>query len=199
MKMQQIIWSLQIIMMSSFIIFSFIPLLRLIIPLFSYYLIIFFISIFLLSILGFIALFGIITLKLDFRNIVTLFFSCGILFYIENPYLLALAVIITWMFHEMWFISFKYHQLDKEYSTYPPDSIEKQKLLKTFQMHLNSFILLAWIVLSISWGILLIANNFYIELGTGEYGTLGIAISVAIILLIYLVQKYVRSSTKNFV
>ncbi len=196
MKMQLIIWSLQLAMILSFLIFSFIPFISLIIivfsPFLSKYMMILIFSIISTTILGLLAIFGIVTLNLGYRAFTVVFFSCGILFYLENPYLLALGVTLSWAFYEIWFISFKYHQLDQEYSTYPSNSIEKQKLLKPFQVHFFSFILLTWIVLSISWGILLIANNFYIQLGTGEFGTLGITLSIAIILLIYLVQKYIR-------
>lgn len=201
--MQQIIWSLQITLTLGFLIFSFIPIFWFIFILFfsnlSIYYMLFFVSTVLLTILGLIAIFGILTLRLGFRPFVTVFFSCGIFFWIENPYLLTLGVILSWMFYEIWFISYKYHQLNQEYANYPSNSMERQKLLKTFQSQFGSTFVLAWIVLSISWGILLIGHNFYIELGTGEYGTLGITISVAIILLIYLVQKHIRSSTKNFI
>jgi hypothetical protein len=182
-------------MISSFLVFSYIPLFSLIFvfiyPFLSAYAFIF--SLILFTLLGLLVIIGIITLDLRFRTLATAFFASGILFLLKNPYLLAFGVILSWSFYEIWYISFKYNQLDQEYSTYPSDSIEKQKLLKTFQVHFFSFILLIWIVLSISWGILLIANNFYVELGTGEFGTLGITLSIAIILLIYLVQKYIRS------
>ncbi|UCG90147.1 MAG: hypothetical protein JSU57_00030 [Candidatus Heimdallarchaeota archaeon] len=197
MKMQKIIWSLQIVMALGYLSFSFIPLFWFFSIFFSPFFVMLTISTILLALLGLIAFFGIATLKLGFRSFVTIFFSCGVLFYFENPYLLSLGIIITWMFYEIWFISFKYHQLDQEYSTYPQDSIEREKLQKTFQLQFASFLFLVWIVLSLVWGILLISTNLYVELGTGVYGTLGITISVAILLIVYLTQKYV--SKKNFV
>lgn len=194
MTMKQIIWIIRLTMISSFLVFSYIPLFSLIFvliyPFISFYTSVF--SLILFTLLGLLAIIGIITLDLRFRTLATAIFASGNLFILKNPYLLALGVTLSWVFYEIWFISLKYHQLDQEYSTYPSNSIEKQKLLKTFQVHFFSFIFLTWIVLSISWGILLIANNFYIELGTGEFGTLGIMLSIAIILLIYLVQKYIR-------
>lgn len=197
MRVNLIIWSLQITMICSFLVFSFFPFLWLIInsslTYLSLYLSLLLISTVVLVLLGLISVIGIITLKLEYRPFVTIFFSSGILFYLRNPYLLALGVILAFSFYNFWFIAFKYHQLDQEYSSYPPYSIERQKLLKTFQIQLSSFILLAWIVLSISWGILFFASNFYIELGTGEFGTSGITISIAITLLFFLVQKYYSS------
>ncbi len=204
MKMQLIFWNLQLAMIISFLVFSFIPLLSLIFSvLFSQLSVnltmnlVYVCLIILFTVLGLIALFGITTLNLGYRSFVTIFFSCGILFYYENPYLLALGITLAWSFYNIWFITFKYRQLDQDYSTYPSNSIERQKLLKTFQIQFSSFALLTWIILSVSWGILLIASNFYIELGTREFGTLGITISLGIILIIYLFRKSVDSSSRK--
>ncbi|UCG03105.1 MAG: hypothetical protein JSW11_03765 [Candidatus Heimdallarchaeota archaeon] len=201
MKIRYILWSIRLFMIFCFVVFSLIPLLLAISLLFfsylsSYfarYLGIYMFSVILIILLGLIAVYGIVKFKIELRLLITALFSCGLLFYLQNPYLLALGVILTWSFYEIWYIAYKYNQLDQEYSTYLSNSIEIQKLMKTFQIQFNSFILLVWIVLSISWGILLLANYFYIELGTGEFGTLGISISIAIILLIRLVRDHFGS------
>ena len=77
------------------------------------------------------------------------------------------------------------------------NSIEVKKLLKTLQNQFSSFILLAWALLSVSWGILLVVNIFYIELGTGEFGTLGISISITIFLLVRLIRDHFNSTEKS--
>jgi hypothetical protein len=109
----------------------------------------------------------------------------------------VLGFILSWCFYKIWYIAFKYNQLDQEYSTYSSNSIEIQKLMKTFQSQFYSFILLAWTILSISWGILLITNIFYVELGTGEFGTLGISISISIILLVRFIRDYFDPKSKS--
>lgn len=199
MRMRYVLWSIRLTMICSYFVFSFIPLLLvtslLFLPLLSLYISLYVISIILMIFLGSIAVYGIGRLKMELRSLTTVLFSCGLLFYLQNPYLLALGVILSWFFYKIWYLAFKYYQLDKEYSTYPSNSIERQKLMKTFQVQFNSFVLLIWIVLSISWGILLIANIFYIKLGTGEFGTLGITISIAIILLVRLVHNHLDSPT----
>ncbi|MFX0209710.1 MAG: hypothetical protein ACFFDT_27260, partial [Candidatus Hodarchaeota archaeon] len=149
MKIRYILWCIRLFMIFSYIVFSFIPLLLAISLLFFSYLTsytvrnfaIYMFFVILIILLGFVAIYGIIKLKIELRLLITALLSCGLLFYLQNPYLLALGVILTWSFYEIWYIAFKYNQLDQEYSTYPSNSIEIQKLMKTFQTQLNSFIL----------------------------------------------------------
>lgn len=192
MKMRQILWSIRLVMLCCFFVVSYVPIILFTAFLFSNtaYFPLFLVSIILIILLGFLAVYGILKSKLELRLLVTTLFSVGLLFYIQNPYLLALGVILSWAFYKIWYIAFKYDQLDRDYSTYPSNSIEIQKLLKTFQGQFNSFVLLIWIVLSISWGIILIVSSFYIDLGPGEFGTLGISISIAIILLVRVVRSH---------
>ncbi|MFX1505122.1 MAG: hypothetical protein ACFFDC_03310 [Promethearchaeota archaeon] len=201
MRMRNILWSIRLVMISSYFIFSFIPLLltisRLFLPFLSSYLSIYLFSILLIITFGLIAIYGILSLKLELRFLITVFFSSGLLFYLQNPYLLVLGFILSWSFYKIWYIAFKYNQLDREYSTYPSNSIEIQKLMKTFQGQFNSFILLVWTMLSISWGILLVTNIFYVELGTGEFGTLGISVSITIILLVRFIRNYFNPTSKS--
>jgi hypothetical protein len=201
MRMRNILWSIRLVMICSYFIFSFIPLIFAIslffLPFFTSYIIVYLSSIILIVILGLIAIYGIVSLKMELRPLITVFFSSGLLFYLQNPYLLALGIILSWSFYKIWYIAFKYHQLDREYSTYPYNSIEIQKLMKTFQGQFNSFILLVWTILSISWGILLLTNIFYVKLGTGEFGALGISISITILLLVRLIRSHFDSSSKS--
>ncbi|MFX0014756.1 MAG: hypothetical protein ACFFB2_00850 [Promethearchaeota archaeon] len=201
MRINQILFFFRIMMISCFILFTFIPLFWFILslPFLASHSIRFVFVELILIILGFVAIYGILTLKLEYRSLVTAFFTCGNLFYLQNPYLLSLGVILSWSFYKIWLISFKYNQFDQEYVTYPLNSTEKQLLIKSYYNQLSSFFLLVWIILLISWGILFVTNNFFIEMGTGEFGTLGITISIAIILLVFLVQKYLtlRSSEET--
>ncbi|MFW9904613.1 MAG: hypothetical protein ACFFFH_09795 [Candidatus Thorarchaeota archaeon] len=201
MRMRNILWCIRLIMIGTYFIFSFIPLLLtsslLFLPFLSSYLTLYFFSIILFIIFGLIAIYGIISLKLKLRPLITVFFSSGLLLYLQNPYLLVLGFTLSWFFYKIWHIAFKYNQLDREYSTYPSNSIENKKLMKTFQGQFNSFILLVWTILSISWGILLVTNLFYVDLGTGEFGTLGISISITIILLVRFIRNYFDSNSNS--
>lgn len=192
MKMRQILWSIRLVMLSCFFIVSYIPILLFSSFLFTNtaYFPLFLLSIIIIILIGLLAVYGILKFKLELRTLVTVIFSGGLLFYIQNPYILALGVILSWAFYKMWYIAFKYDQLDRDYSSYPSNSIEIQKLLITFQGQFNSFIFFLWIVLSISWGMILIVTSFYIDLGPGEFGTLGISISIAIILLVGFVRSH---------
>jgi hypothetical protein len=200
MRMRNIIWSIRLVMISSYFVFSFVPLIftisLLFLPFLSNYLSIYLFSIIIIIIFGIIAIYGILSLKLELRDLITVFFSSGLLFYLQNPYLLVLGFILSWSFYKIWYIAFKYNQLDREYSTYPSNSIEIQKLMKTFQGQFNSFILLAWTMLSISWGILLVTNIFYVELGT-EFGTIGISVSITILLLVRFIRNYFDPTSKS--
>lgn len=194
MKVKNVIWSIQVFMIFGFLFFSLLPLISIISAFFSIFLSHFWevrnFCIILLIFSGLISIYGIITLDVRLRTFTTLIFSGGILYSFENPYLLTLGVILTWLFYEIWFICNKYHLLDDEYKTYPFNSIEKQKLEKSLFNQLGSFGLLAWIVLLISWVVLFTANNFYIDLG--KYGTTGIFFSIAMILLLYLIKSIIH-------
>lgn len=195
MILRHILWIIRLVMLCGFFVVSYIPIIMFISFIFSnsaYFPLYLFVIIIML-LLGCLAVYGILKFKLELRSLVTMILSVGILFYIQNPYLLVLGVIFLWSFYKIWYIAFKYYQLDQDYSTYPSNSIEIQKLLNSFHAQFNSFVFLVWIVLSISWGIILIVNNFYIDFGPGEYGTIGISISIAIILLVRLVKGHFDS------
>ena len=195
MRMRHTLWIIRLVMLCGFFVVSYIPIILFISFLFSNpaYFPLYIITIIIILLLGGLAVYGIFKFKLELRPLVTVILSVGILFYIQNPYLLALGVILLWSFYRIWYIAFKFYQLDQDYSTYASNSIEIQKLLKTIRVQFNSFVFLVWIVLSISWGIILIVNTFYIDFGHGEFGTFGISISIAIILLIRLVKGYFDS------
>ncbi|UCE13300.1 MAG: hypothetical protein JSV04_14080 [Candidatus Heimdallarchaeota archaeon] len=199
MKVKIVIWSIQLFMIFGFLFFSILPLITIISTFFSLFISYFWeIRNFILLLLifsGLISIYGIITLDLRLRTFTTIIFSGGILYSFENPYLLTLGVILTWLFYEIWFICNKYHLLDSEYRTYPISCIEKQRLEKSLFNQLSSFGLLGWIVLLISWAVIFTANNFYIDLG--EYGTVGISLSVAMILLLYLTKNFIRLPSRQ--
>ncbi|MFX0151745.1 MAG: hypothetical protein ACFFAJ_13235 [Candidatus Hodarchaeota archaeon] len=194
-----IIWGIRIAMFVTFLVFSFVPLVSeilLILSRYPEYLAFFGLIIGFLCILSFITIFGILTLRIELRELGTGLFSFGILFSFTNPYLIALGIILSWFFYEFWYLASHYQQLIIEYTNYSSDSIEKQKLLEIFRSQITSFGLLAWIALSISWGILFIASNYYIELGK-NFGTLGISISAAMIILLYVIQKIYKPIPKS--
>ena len=195
MKMRHILWIIRLVMICGFFVVSYIPIIMFISLIFSNstYFPLYLFTITIILLLGCLVVYGILKFKLELRSLVTGILSVGILFYIRNPYLLALGVMLLWSFYKIWYIAYKYYQLDQDYSTYPSNSIEIQKLLNSFHTQFNSFVFLVWIVLSISWGIILIVNNFYIDFGSGEYGTIGISISIAIILLVRLVKGHFDS------
>ncbi|MFX1250536.1 MAG: hypothetical protein ACFFCZ_02890 [Promethearchaeota archaeon] len=195
-SLRAIIWGVQLTMMASFLVFSLIPLLSYVIFVLPYYYpFIFILFIVLILLFASIAIFGIITLHSKLRLITALFFSFGTLFNFFDPYMLSLGLIISWLFYELWFQLMIFRQLDEEYVTYLPESIEKTKLMKLFQDQLTSFGLFAWIVLLISWGILFFASNFYIELGEEKgFGTLGLTLSIIIILAVYLGKRVVKNN-----
>ena len=107
----------------------------------------------------------------------------------DDPFILALWVILTWGFYEIWFLTSRYEQLDQEYDSYPSECKEREKLIEIFRIQFSSFGLLAWIALSVSLIILMITTNFYIELGF-SFGTLGVTISFVVIFFIYLTKKF---------
>jgi len=141
--------------------------------------------------LGLIAIYGIFTLKLGLRIYSTIYFSLGIIFGLNSIYISVLGVVLCWLFFETWHIVAKYRQLDEEYTEYPDDSWERTSLFHLFQTQLLSLGFLAWITISVSWGILILTSTFFIEVGMERgFGTLGISITFAMFLLLFLVQKY---------
>ncbi|MFX1534922.1 MAG: hypothetical protein ACFFDI_11920 [Promethearchaeota archaeon] len=200
-SLQAIIWVAQLAMMGSFLLFSLIPLFSYVIFLSPYFNPFFFVLfIVLISLFALVVIFGIITLHSKLRLIATLFFSLGTLSNFFDPYMLSLSLIISWLFYELWFQLMIFRQLDEEYVTYLPESIEKKKLKKLFQDQLTSYGLFAWIALTISWGILFFASNFYIELGQERgFGTLGLALSIVIILTVYIGKKVVKNDSTTSV
>jgi len=145
-------------------------------------------SIILLILWGLCTIFGILTMDLRLRGISTTLFSLGIILSFNDPYLLSFGIILTWIFFEFWFIVSQSQQLVREYSSYSIVSLERRKLKDTVQNQIFSFGFLAWVVLLVTWVVLFIAENFYIELGK-ELGPIGISISIAITFLLLLFQK----------
>ncbi|MHA2292561.1 MAG: hypothetical protein ACXACK_10395 [Candidatus Hodarchaeales archaeon] len=193
MKLNRVIWTIQMVLIVSFLAFSYLPFcstLILILSEFFYSNLTFItLSIGLTLFLGGLTIYGLITLHLGIRNIGTLVFSIGIIFNFNNAYLLSIGVILSWLFYEIWYLCNQYHQMETEYRTYSEESTEKQKLLETFRSQISSLGLLSWIALSVSLIILMITTNFYIELGF-NFGTLGVSISFAVIFFIYLTKKF---------
>ncbi len=155
------------------------------------------ISVFIATSIGIITIYGIVTLKLSIRIIGSIFFSIGIILGSTDVYSLAFGVVLSWIFYEVWYLSSHYHQLDQEYTSYHEDSVEMRKLMEIFQTQIFSLLFLAWIVLSLSWGILLISSVFFIQLGRDRgFGTLGIALSVSMLFLLFLIRKFILASSK---
>lgn len=184
MKLKPFIWGIQFIMIFTFLLFSFFPLLYNLLNRFPSHLG----MIIMVSIPFSLTIYGIMTLKTKLREISTIFFSFGIIFSFSDSFILSFGIVLTWVFYEIWMITWRYNQLDMEYLPYPSNSRERLKLNRTFQNQIISISLLAWIVISLSWGVLFVAQNFYIRLG--NYGTLGISISIAMLLILYLLSKY---------
>jgi hypothetical protein len=144
------------------------------------------------TILGFIIIFGIFQAHLSLRIPGTCFFSVGILLGFSDVFSLAFGVILSWVFYESWFVSSHFYCLDQEYESYLEDSIERIELNKVFRNQIFSFLFIAWIALSISWGVLLVSSNFFIQLGENKgFGTLGVSISISVIILLFITRKYI--------
>lgn len=183
----------KITMVLAFLIFSYIPLLSSIIfflpqipfgdtKVLTTYIVI------LLLLWGLVTLFGILTMSLRLRELGSILFVLGSLFSSNDPYFLSLGIVISWIFYELWFVVSQSQQLLRDYDSYPTHSIERRKLYNLFQNQVFSFGLLAWIVLSMTWFVLFLAENFYVELGK-EFGSIGISLSIAILILLLLFQK----------
>ena len=148
-------------------------------------------------VVGIIIIYGLISLGSNIRFFGTIIFSIGILLGYSDAYALAFGIILTWVFYEVWYISFHYYHLDLEYSSYSEESVERIKLREVFQLQLYSFLLLAWIALSLSWGILILSSIFFVQLGRNQgFGTLGITISVSMIFLLFFIRNFVITKSK---
>lgn len=191
MKLKPIIWGIQFIMIFTFLIFSFFPLIYNLLNRFPSHLS----MTVMISIPFGLTIYGIITLKAKLREISTIFFSFGIIFSFSDSFILSFGVVISWLFYETWMIAWTYDQLDMEYLPYSSNSLERLKLNRSFQSRITAISLLAWIALFLSWGLLLIAQNFYIQLG--KFGTLGISLSLAMLLILYLIPKYTKVISKQ--
>lgn len=185
MRLKPVIWGIQFIMVLTFLFFSFFPFLYTLSSLIVFQFPIFVI---LFIILGLLTIYGIFTLNLGFRGLSTGYLSLGIIFSVTDSFLLSFGVVISWLFYETWLLAWKFQQLDREYLPYASNSLEQTKLHELFQSQLISLSLLAWIALTLSWGVLFIAQTFYVQLGSA-FGTLGISISLALLFLLYLVSK----------
>ena len=163
----------------------------------SYNIFIFSGSLFFFLSLCLITVYGILTLQLQLRKYGTFIFSLGIVFGFLDPMMLAFGVVLTWLFYELWYILARFNQLNKDYFSYPARSIEKYRLYKNFKNRVISILLLAWFTLSLSWAVLVISSTFYFELGE-TFGTMGLATSTVMIVLVLLSRKLVLTpSTKQ--
>ncbi len=152
------------------------------------------------SIFGAIVIFGIIQTRLSLRIPATCFFSLGILIGFSDVFSLSFGVILSWVFYESWFISSHFYHLDQEYETYSEATIERIKLNKIFRSQIYSFLIIAWIALSISWGVLLLSNNFFVQIGENKgFGTLGITISISVMLFFFIIRKFLLHEKKVIV
>jgi len=194
MRLKPVILGIQFIMVLTFLFFSFFPLLYTLSSLIVFQ---FPILVILLIILGLITIYGIYTLNLGFRGLSTGYLSLGIIFSVTDSFILSFGVVISWLFYETWLLAWKFQQLDREYLPYTSNSPEQMKLHKLFQSQLISLSLLAWISLTLSWGVLFIAQTFYVQLGS-EFGTLGVSISLALLFLLYLVSRHTRDPLFDF-
>ena len=143
-----------------------------------------------------ISVIGILTLRLQLRKISTVVFSLGIIFGFNDPMILSLGVVLTWLFYELWFLLARFHQLDEDYSSYPKGSFEKFRLYQNFKNQVTSTLFLAWITLSLSWVVLAITSTFYLELGE-KYGTLGLATGAVMLILVFLSRKLVLTPSND--
>jgi hypothetical protein len=191
-SLKTIIWIIKLVMILLFLSFSFLPLaiasFTLLLEFYSNNIRLQILVLIILLSFGFMSLFGIITSNLKIRFLGVGFFSLGIVFSFTNPYLLSLGIVVSWVFYEIWYLISQYDQFIWDYDDYPKNSFETQKLNKIFYNQFISLGTLAWIALSISWLALFISSNYYIELGF-QFGTLGISISIAMILIFYLINK----------
>ncbi|MHA1940303.1 MAG: hypothetical protein ACXAB2_02590 [Candidatus Hodarchaeales archaeon] len=189
-----LIWIIRLIMLFFFVFFSWIPLVTVI----NYVLPQYFpdnFTFFLLTVLftlglTSIAIIGILSLRIELRDFITIIYTSGVIFSFGDPFFLSFGVVSSWLFYEIWYVARQFKLLDQEYSTYPESNLEKYYLIVNFRNQVIAFLLQAWITLSISWVILYIASNYYFELGD-EFGTLGIATSFTMLTVVYLTQRNV--------
>ena len=191
---------IRIFMIIIFIFFSYLPfvsVINVILPqYFSNNVYIFILAAILTIIIGVVTIIGIFTLNLDLRRFTTIIFSVGIVLSFDDPYFLAFGVVLSWLFYEFWYIFTRFYQLDKEYASYSQESFERQRLSHNLLTQLISFLIIGWIMISLSWVVLYLSTNFYFELGK-DFGTLGIATSFTMVTLVYLTQRYVLKSSSQ--
>jgi len=197
MKLQRIIWVIQLLMVFTFLFFSFIPIiyswLTVLSPILTANVQLYYLIGGLFLSVGFITLFGIITLKPQLRILSSGFFSFGVIFGLSDAFLLALGVVISWIFYEIWEIGWRYSILDDEYKPYELQSYERKLLNQLFFNQISTLGIFAWIAISLSWGMLFITTHFYIQLGKEHFGTLGLSLSASMLLLLYLIPRFIES------
>ena len=195
MKLRTNIRVIQVLLTLIFLLFSYIPFISTVIieipgAVSQNAMNIVFISISIATILGGILVYGIFSARKSIRLIGTGFFSIGILIGYTDAYSLAFGIVLSWIFYESWYLSGNYAQIDQEYDSYSEDSVERIKLNEIFQAQIYSFLFIAWIALSISWGIMLLSSMFFIEIGKNKgFGTLGVTISASLLILLLLSRK----------
>ncbi|MFW9854056.1 MAG: hypothetical protein ACFFFG_03320 [Candidatus Thorarchaeota archaeon] len=118
--------------------------------------------------------------------------TVGIISIFNDPYVISFSVVLSWFLYEIWYITARFHQVIHEYETYYSEkSPEVTKLHKLFRSQFTSFAILSWTALALSWTIIYLASHYFIELGF-DFGTLGITISLAMVLLIRVVKELYR-------
>lgn len=201
MKLQPFIWIIQLAMIFTFLFFSFIPViyswLTVLSPILSASVHLYFLIGIFFLLIGFITLFGIVTLKPQLRIFSSGFFSFGVIFGLSDAYLLALGVVISWVFYEIWDIGWRYSILDEEYDPYELQTLERKLLNRLFFNQLSALGVFAWITLSLSWAMLFITTHSYIQLGKEHFGTLGLSLSASMLLLLYLIPRFTEKSNQK--
>ncbi|MHA1975122.1 MAG: hypothetical protein ACTSW1_19205 [Candidatus Hodarchaeales archaeon] len=201
MKIKSVILTFKISMVMTFYLFSFIPLINAWLNTFTVLFVFNAKAYYILGatfmIFGIISTFGILTLKLTFRALTAIFFSLGIIFSYSSPYFFSLGIVLSWFFYEIWRILYFFSILDKEYEPYDNFDLERIRVTQVFKNQIVSLSILAWIAISLSWLVLFIASIFYIQLGKEHFGTIGISLSAAMLLLLYLVPRYTERKDKE--
>ena len=198
MKLQPIIWVIQLSMIFTFLFFSFIPViyswLTVLSPIYTANIQLYYLIGVMFFLIGLITLFGIITLNPQLKIFSSAFFSFGVIFGLSDAYLLALGVIISWIFYEIWEIGWRYSILDDEYEPYELRTSERNLLNQLFFNQISTLGIFAWIALSLSWGMLFITTHFYIQLGREHFGTLGVSLSASMLILLYLIPRFIEKT-----
>ncbi|MHA1225976.1 MAG: hypothetical protein ACTSPV_04460, partial [Candidatus Hodarchaeales archaeon] len=98
---------------------------------------------------------------------------------------------------EIWRILWGFSILDKEYEPYKTYDIERIRLNQVFKSQIVSLSILAWTAISLSWLILFIGSLFYVQLGEEHFGTIGISLSAAMLLILYIVPRFTESEKRQ--